>query len=504
MANHQFNQQMSEISHLLNIINLLNWDASTGMPEKASENRGQQIGLLSTMAQQRILSKEMKVAVAELDTNPNLTIHQSRSVDAVKKAIAYYEKIPAELVTKQAQLCALAETAWREGRATNQFSIFEPYLEQIVSFKKEIADRVGYENHPYEVATNEFETGLKVPVLKSLFEQLKTRLVPLAKKVHQAPKPENDFLFRSFPVEKQREFSYLLANKIGYDFSRGRLDTTTHPFEISMTRNDVRITTRFNPNFINAGLFGTLHEAGHALYEQNVSPELNQTALTVDLIGLYAVAGTSYGVHESQSRLWENRVGRSFEFWQNHYGLLQETFKGTLDDITLTDFYRAINRSEPSLIRVEADELTYDLHIMLRVEIEMGLMDGSLSVKELPDFWRTKMQEYLGITPSNDTNGVLQDIHWSKGMIGSFPTYTLGNVMAAQFMQAALNDQPQIQTDLNAAKYDSLLSWLTTNILSHGRTYTPDELLNKVAGRGIDPSDYLTYLESKFSKLYSL
>ncbi|SES79793.1 carboxypeptidase M32 [Thorsellia anophelis] len=504
MVNHAFNEQISEISHLLNIINLLNWDASTGMPEKASENRGKQIGLLSKLAQQRILSKEMKTAVAQLDDNPNLSLIESRSVKAVKNAIAYFDKIPTELVTKQAELCSLAEIAWREGRATNQFSLFEPYLERIVNLKKEIADRVGYVNHPYEVATNEFETGLQVPVLKSLFEQLKARLVPLAKKVHQAPKPNNDFLFRSFPIEKQRAFSHSLASKIGYDFKRGRLDTTTHPFEISMTRDDVRITTRFNPNFLNAGLFGTLHEAGHALYEQNVAPELNQTALTLDLIGLYAVAGTSYGVHESQSRLWENRVGRSFEFWQNHYGLLQETFKGTLDDISLSDFYRAINRSEPSLIRVEADELTYDLHIMLRVEIEMGLMDGSLSVKELPEYWRAKMQEYLGIMPSTDTEGVLQDIHWSKGMIGSFPTYTLGNVMAAQFMQAALKEAPYLDQDLSQAKYDSLLSWLTKNILSHGRTYTPDELLMNVTGRGIDPSDYLTYLEQKFAKLYDL
>lgn len=503
-ALNQLNQHVSEISNILNVINLLNWDASTGMPTGASENRGKQIATLSQLAQKMILSDELITALTAAESLTDLTLHQSRSQKALRQAIDYFGKIPASLVAKQAEVSAQAETAWREARATNDFKKFEPFLAQTVDLKREIAQRVGYENHPYEAVTNEYETGLKVPVLQTLFKQLRERLVPLAQKVHAAEKPNNAFLFRDFPIEKQRELSTALAAKIGYDFSRGRLDTTTHPFEISMTRQDVRITTRFNPNFLNAGLFGTLHEAGHAIYEQNVAPELMGTPLTLDLLGLYGVAGTSYGVHESQSRLWENRVGRSLPFWQNHFGLLKDTFKGILDDVSLDEFYRAINRSEPSFIRVEADELTYDLHIMLRVEIEMGLMDGSLQVSQLPEFWRSKMQEYLGITPKTDTEGVLQDIHWSKGMIGSFPTYTLGNVMGSQFMAAALTQQPSIQTDLDKAEYSSLLGWLTENILQHGRTYTPEELLIRTTGKALDATDYLTYLETKFTDIYGL
>ncbi|MFC0180181.1 carboxypeptidase M32 [Thorsellia kenyensis] len=504
LETNQLNAHVSEISNILNVINLLNWDASTGMPEGASENRGKQIATLSQLAQKIILSDELSGALKVAESKNDQTIYDIRSQKALRDAIDHFSKIPASLVAKQAQLSAEAETAWREARANNDFKKFQPFLTQIIDLKRDIAERVGYENHPYEAVTNEFETGLKVPILQTLFKQLRERLVPLAKKVHAAEKPDNEFLFRHFPIEKQYQFSTALAKKIGYDFSRGRLDTTTHPFEISMTREDVRITTRFNPNFLNAGVFGTLHEAGHAIYEQNVAPELSGTPLTLDLLGLYAVAGTSYGVHESQSRLWENRVGRSFEFWQNHFGLLKDTFKGSLDDVSLDTFYRAINRSEPSFIRVEADELTYDLHIMLRAEIEMGLMDGSLQVKQLPEFWRSKMQEYLGISPDNDTQGVLQDIHWSKGMIGSFPTYTLGNVMASQFMEAALKQNPQINNDLSNAQYDSLLNWLRDNILKHGRTYTPDELLVRATGKSLGPEYYLKYLEVKFSNIYRL
>lgn len=499
-----FNTEVSDLSNLLTTINLLNWDASTKMPEGASENRGKQIATLSKLAQEKILSSTMQSTIDEMSQISDLTPQQQASLNAMKSAISHYKKIPATLVIQQAEVTAKAESVWREARAKSDFSLFQPYLTKIVELKRTMADKIGYENHPYEAATHEFETGLKVPDLLNLFEALKARLVPLAKQVHAAPKPDNTFLFRDFPTDKQRELSTLLASKIGYDFNRGRLDTTTHPFEISMTRDDVRITTRFTPNFLNAGLFGTLHEAGHAIYEQNVAPELVNTPLTMDLVGLYSVAGTSYGVHESQSRLWENRVGRSYAFWQNHFGLLQNTFKGVLDDVSLDAFYRAINRSEPSLIRVEADELTYDLHIMLRVEIEMGLMDGSLAVKDLPEYWREKMKTYLGVTPKNDKEGVLQDIHWSKGMIGSFPTYTLGNVMAAQFMHAAHQQDPTIEADLQKGEYGTLLNWLRTNILQYGRTYTPTELLQRVTGKPLDADDYLTYLEKKFTAIYQL
>ncbi|MDQ9127695.1 carboxypeptidase M32 [Serratia fonticola] len=504
MSQTPLQEPVARLSDLLNVINLLNWDASTGMPNGASIRRGQQIATLSSLAQNMILSDELASALKQEKQAADLTLHQQRSHQALEQAIAHYKKVPASLVIEQAQLVAVAEVAWREAREQNKFQLFQPHLEKIVDLKRRFADVVGYENHPYEALTHEYEPGLTVPALKGLFAQLQERLLPLVKQVHAVAKPDNTFLHRHFPVEQQRTLSTQLAAMIGYDFQRGRLDTTTHPFEISITREDVRITTRFNPQFLNAGLFGTLHEAGHAIYEQNVSPALSGTALTMDLFGLYAVAGASYGVHESQSRLWENRVGRSLSFWKNHYATLQSTFPGVLDDISLEQFHRAINRSEPSLIRVEADELTYDFHVMLRVEIEMGLIDGSLKVSDLPGFWAEKIQAYLGVKPTTDTQGVLQDIHWSKGMIGSFPTYTLGNVMGSQFMAAALQQQPSLASELAQGNYLQLRDWLTENILQHGRTYLPHELLQRATGKGLDATPYLDYLERKFTALYQL
>ncbi|MCS2162137.1 carboxypeptidase M32 [Scandinavium sp. H11S7] len=497
-------EHVTRLSDVLNVINLLNWDASTGMPAAASQQRGQQIATLSTLAQNMLLSDDLASALAQERQQPDLTLHQRHSHRAIQEAINWHQKIPARLVSELAQLTAVAEHAWREARSDNDFALFQPYLTKIVDLKRRLAEAVGYKNHPYEVLMHEYEPGLTVPVLKQLFSQLQSRLIPLIKRIHTAPKPENAFLFRNFPPEQQRQLSSTLAHKIGYDFQRGRLDTTTHPFEISMSREDVRITTRFNPQFINAGLFGSLHEAGHAIYEQSVDPMLSGSALTLDLIGLYGVAGTSYGVHESQSRLWENRIGRSLPFWKNHYAELQAIFPGVLDDISVTQFWRAINRSEPTPIRVEADELTYDLHIMLRVELEMGLIDGTIQVSDLPALWAEKLQHYLGITPTDDTGGVLQDIHWSKGMMGSFPTYTLGNVMSAQFMAAALQQQPTLTNALAIADYQTLKQWLTDNILQHGRTWLPSELLKRVTGSNLDATPYLDYLEQKFSSLYNL
>lgn len=496
------NEYVARLSDVLNSINLLNWDASTGMPDAASRRRGLQVATLNTFAQQLLLSTDFAAALAHDKKQPGLTLQQRNAHRALDEAIVWHKKIPAELMATQAHLTSVAEVVWREARAKNDFAAFKPYLEKIVELKRRVADAVGYENHPYEALMHEYEPGLKLPALQGLFEQLQSRLIPLARAVHAAPKPDNHFLFRHYPEAQQRQLSTHLATRIGYDFTRGKLDTTTHPFEISMSRDDVRITTRFNPHFINAGLFGTLHEAGHGMYEQNVDPALSDTALTLDLTGLYAVAGASFGLHESQSRLWENRIGRSLTFWQHHFSLLQSTFPGVLEDIDVGQFYRAINRSEPSAIRVEADELTYDFHIMLRVELEIGLIDGSVRVDDLPGLWSEKLQHYLGIPAPDDSHGVLQDIHWSKGMMGSFPTYTLGNVMGAQFMATALQSSPDIQKAINRADYQPLREWLTAQIYQHGRTFQPGELLQRVTGSALDAGPYLGYLEQKYRALY--
>jgi carboxypeptidase Taq len=338
--------------------------------------------------------------------------------------------------------------------------------------------------------------------LKKIFAELRQGLTPIIERAAEAPPVRADFLDRGYPADKQRAFAIEVAQSFGYDLTRGRLDVSAHPFEISFTRNDVRITTRYNPAFAPQALFGVFHETGHALYEQGVAPELTRSVHTTDLLDMYAVGGTSYGTHESQSRLWENLVGRSRVFWQHHFPVLQHYFPEQLADVTAEEFYRAVNRVRPIPIRVESDEVTYNFHIMLRVEIEMGLIDGSIAVRDLPELWAAKSQEYLGIAPADHFHGVLQDIHWSTGYFGSFPTYTIGNIMSAQFFSAARRATPGFDAALAAGNYAPLLSWLTENVYRHGRAYLPQELLQRSTGEGLTTAPYLAYLTSKYADLF--
>ena len=291
---------------------------------------------------------------------------------------------------------------------------------------------------------------------------------------------------------------------IGFDFERGRLDSAPHPFEISFTRDDVRITTRYDANYLPMSLFAALHEAGHGIYEQNIAPELTRTALSADLIGQYAVGGASSGAHEFSSRLWENQIGRSREFWRLHFSRLRARFPDQMAAANAELFYRAVNRVRPSLIRVEADEVTYNLHIMLRTEMEMALLEGAIAVDDLPEVWNAKMQEYLGLTPPDDRRGVLQDVHWSFGGFGKFPCYTIGNIMAAQVLEAGHKQMPALAGKLAEGDYQTLLTWLRENIYRHSRAYSTDELLTRVAGEGLSVAPLLDYLEQKYSDLYGL
>ena len=282
------------------------------------------------------------------------------------------------------------------------------------------------------------------------------------------------------------------------------LDIAPHPFEISFTRNDVRITTRYDANYLPMSLFAALHEAGHGLYEQNIATELTRSALTADFLGQYAVGGTSYGAHEFSSRMWENQIGRSREFWQLHFNRLKEIFPQQMGAADAELFYRAVNRVRPSLIRVEADEVTYNLHIMLRTEIEMALLEGDIAVDDLPEIWDAKMEEYLGLTPPDDRRGVLQDVHWSFGGFGNFPCYTIGNIMSAQVLASAHAHLPDLAATLARGDYRTLLNWLSDNIYRHGRAYSTDELLTRISGEGLNTAPLLQYLEKKYSDLYGL
>jgi carboxypeptidase Taq len=506
MSYAQLMESVGKVNDLLNTQSILSWDARTMMPHGGHETRGKQLATLSVLTRDLLVSTETRSqldkAEAEVAAMSDGSVEKVM-VAQVREAIDYHLAIPAELTRKRAELGSNGHAVWAKARAESDFSQFIPILEQTVALNREMAECIGYSAHPYDALMYRFEPGETVASLKPLFARLREALMPLVKAIGEREQPRFDFLERHYPVDQQHAFALAMSQKVGYDLNRGRLDTTLHPFEVSFTRNDVRITTRFNPNYMAASLFGALHEAGHALYEQGVNPAYTRTPFATDLVGLYAVGGVSFGAHESQSRLWENHVGRSREFWEVNFPEAQKFYPDQLSDVTAEEFFRAVNRCKPGFIRVEADELTYDFHVMLRTDIEAGLIDGSLAVKDLPEVWNAKIKEYLGLDVPNDANGVLQDVHWSSGQIGTFCNYTIGNVMAGQLFETASKDAA-IANGLSTGDYEPLRAYMIENVHQHGRRYMRDELLVKATGRKLDPEPYIAHLTAKYSELYNL
>ncbi|MEM8663701.1 MAG: carboxypeptidase M32 [Pseudomonadota bacterium] len=495
------------VNDFLNAGSVLSWDARTMMPEKGAQNRAKQLATLAVAARDLLCSDAMKRALdgaeGEVAGQPGDS-PDARTVAQVREAIAYHERIPPELLARKTQAGTANHPIWAEARREANFSLFAPALTEMVELNRAMAEAIGYEAHPYDALMYRFEPGTTTASLAALFDQLKAGMLPLVRAIAEAEQPRWDFLTRKFPEDEQLRFALKMAERVGYDTTRGRLDLTVHPFEVSFTRDDVRITTRVFRDYLPPALFGALHEAGHAMYEQGVDPAYTRTPLATDLISLYAVGGVSFGAHESQSRLWENHVGRSRAFWANHFGALRDTFPDALADVSAEAFYKAVNRSEPSFIRVEADELTYDFHIMLRVDIESRLIDGSLSVEDLPEAWNEGMKAMLGVDVPDAANGVLQDVHWSSGQIGTFCNYTIGNVMAAQLFASAREQDPAITPALEGGDYAPLRQWMTESVAQHGRRFTRDELLERATGRPLDPAPYIAHLTEKFTDIYAL
>jgi carboxypeptidase Taq len=500
-----FLERLGSVNDVLNTISILQWDSRTMMPAGGVATRAKQISTLTGVARDLLLSDETRrltdAALAGAEKLPDDSAER-RAIEQTQAAIAFHARIPAALQKRRAELKTVANAAWVKARADSDFKAFTPYLEQVVEVSRQYADAIGYDEHPYDALVQIYEPGETVRSLKALFDELRKGISPILAAVLASPEPQADFLERDFPQDRQFAFASRLAEIIGYDFNRGRLDNTVHPFEISFTRNDVRITTRFYKNYLPPSVFGALHEAGHGIYEQGVDPTYTRTPLATDLIGYYAVGGTSFGAHESQSRLYENHVGRSRRFWELHYPELLKTFPESLHDIDAEAFFRAVNRIRPGLIRVEADELTYDFHIMLRVEIESALMDGSLKVADLPEVWNATIKRELHVNVPDDRHGVLQDIHWSTCQIGTFCNYTIGNVMGAQLFERALKDDHAIVVGLDSGNYEPLRNWLGQAVHQHGRRYSRDELLVMATGKPLDPKPYIDYLGRKYSEIY--
>ncbi|HZG55533.1 MAG TPA: carboxypeptidase M32 [Paenibacillus sp.] len=478
-------------------LGVLYWDMRTGAPRKGLETRAEVIGVLSTELFKLSTSDRMGELLAAL-TEPaafeSLSRLHRRSVTESKKDYDRSKKIPPEMYQKYVVLASQAESVWEEAKPNNDFATFRPYLEQVVDYQKQFIELWGYGENKYDTLLDAYEPGMTVTKLDAVFGALRETLVPLVAAIAAKPALDTAFMNRKVPTEQQRAFSEFILKEIGYDFAAGRLDPTTHPFATGLNPGDVRVTTRYIEDDVKNSLFSTIHEGGHALYEQNVSPAL---------IGTNLCTGTSMGIHESQSRLWENMIGRSRPFWERYYGDFQRIVPA-FADVPMEDFYRAVNEVKPSLIRTEADELTYNLHIMIRYELEKRLMNDELQVADLPEAWNAMYKEYLGIEPPNDELGVLQDVHWSGGGFGYFPSYSLGNMYAAQMMDAMRAALPTFDADVAAGRFDPIKAWLTEKIYTHGKLLTPSEVIRNVAGAELDPTYLTTYLEAKYKEIYAL
>lgn len=480
-------------------IGVLAWDLRTGAPKKGQAQRSEVIGTLSADLFRMSVSSEMKAfldQLAEPDTYEKLDPITRGIVRECKKEFEKSQKIPADLYQQYVVLTSKSETAWEEARANNDFAAFRPYLEKIVEFNKQFIDIWGYTGHKYNALLDHYEPGITVETLDALFSDLRQKSVQLLQAIQERGKATDTSVFEKFfPAAEQRRFSEFVLKKIGYDFDAGRLDQSAHPFATGLNPGDVRITTRFHENDFRTAIFGSIHEGGHAIYEQNISPEL---------IGTLLSEGTSMGIHESQSRFMENIIGRSHEFWAYFYEDLLKFFPEQFQGVSLDQFYRAVNQVHPSLIRVEADELTYNLHIMLRYELEKALINDDLQVQDLPGAWNEKMQEYLGVVPPNDADGVLQDVHWSFGAFGYFPSYSLGNVYAAQFEAALRRDLPDYKEAVKQGQFGAIKGWLNDKIHKHGKLLEPKEILESVTGESINASYLVNYLENKYKAVYEL
>jgi len=488
-----------EVAVLASTQSLLGWDERTQLPAAAGEYRAQQMSYLAGLMHQRETAPEVGDWLAELADSPLAADpHSETGADIVnlKRDYERKTKLPQALVEELAKLSVLGQQLWVEARKANDFARFRPLLERTIELKRQEAAAVGYDKEPYDALLDEYEPCAKTSDVGRVLMGLREQLVPLVAAIAASPqRPNMDVLKRRFPIAMQEQFGRGAAEAIGFDFNAGRLDVTNHPFCTGIGPRDVRLTTRYDEHFLPGSLFSTLHEAGHGIYEQG---------LPADRYGLPTGQAVSLGIHESQSRMWENFVGRSRAFWEYFFPQAQAAFPDALADVALDDFYFAINDVRPSLIRTESDEVTYNLHILIRFELELALINDQLRVADLPEAWREKYRKYLGIEPPNDADGVLQDVHWSGGAFGYFPTYSLGNLYAAQLFEQAERDLGDLSAMFRRGEFLPLRDWLRENIHSQGRRYPAADLGQRVTGSPLSHDALLRHLRRKFSPLYGL
>ncbi len=478
---------------------LLEWDLETYMPATGAEHRGRQLELLAGFVHDRATSGQLGELIEEAARTPEAQEEESPAAADLRETRREYDrqrKLPRRLVEELAKLTAEGRMAWVAAKRANDFGLFRPFLERIVALKREEAAAVGYEDHPYDALLGYYEPGETAAGLSKLFAPLRDRLADLVRRVvARSPAPLDDFLARGAPAAAQEAFSRKVAAEIGYDFAAGRLDLTAHPFCSTPGPSDSRLTTRWNEAAFLDGFYSVLHEAGHGIYEQGLPKEA---------WGTPCGQAASYGVHESQSRLWENFVGRSLPFWRRYAPLARECFPSAMRGVSVEALHASVNVVQPSFIRIEADEATYNLHIFLRFELELAMLSGDLAAADLPGAWNEAFRGMFDLTPPDDARGCLQDIHWSMGSVGYFPTYTLGNLYAAQLYAAARRELGDLDTRVARGEFAPLLQWLRERVHRHGKRYLPRRLVELATGEALDSSALLRHLEGRFSELYGI
>ncbi len=493
-----FKETIRKIKSYEEALGVLYWDLRTGAPRKGMDTRSEAIGALSGDMFKLSTSPELGEwlsALEEKHAYAELSEIEQRLVTETRKDYDRSVLIPPQLYQEYVVLASQSESKWEEAKASNDYAGFQPYLEKVIAYTNQFIDLWGAKATRYDTLLDQYEPGMTVAELDRVFGGLRAELVPLAAAIaSSAHQPDTSFLRQSFDKSAQKAFSLYILEQMGYDFSAGRLDESVHPFATGLSPGDVRITTRYLEDDVTSALFGTIHEGGHALYEQNIMDEL---------IGTTLCTGTSMGIHESQSRFWENVIGRSRPFWNRYFGELQQRFPGQLD-VSVDQFYRGNNVVQPSLIRIEADELTYNLHIIIRYEMEKLIFNEGAKAADLPALWNDKYREYLGVVPSNDAEGVLQDVHWSGGAFGYFPSYSLGNMYAAQFADTMEQELSGFWSHVEAGNLLPIKQWLTERIYKYGKLRTPAELIASVTGKPLDPKHLVAYLSKKYSDIYRL
>ncbi len=491
--------EIKQISLLGSCAGVLGWDKQTYMPKGGAGHRAEQLALLSGMIHERATAPQIGDYLAEIENSDLISDPRSEAAVNVRELRRDYDraiKLPRTLVEELARVATIAQQAWREAREKSDYALFQPHLTKILDLKHQEVNALNTGETPYDTLLDDYEPGETSENLTRVFSGLRDELVELVGAIAESgKKPDENILTRTYPIDQQEEFGKIAAAQIGFNFDNGRLDITTHPFCSGIGPGDTRLTTRYNTNFFSESFFSIMHEAGHGIYDQGLNDEHYGTPMGDSI---------SLGIHESQSRMWENFVGRSEAFWTHFYPKAQTAFPDALSDVSERDFYAAVNAVAPSYIRVEADEATYNLHIMLRFELEQALIDGGLKAEDVPGVWNETFKKYLGLTPPDDARGCLQDIHWSGGGIGYFPTYSLGNLYAAQFFEQARQEVGDLNAQFAEGVFEPLKNWLTEKIYSQGQRYRANELIEVVTGKPLSHEPLMRHLRAKYEPLYGI